>query len=140
MQPDKKKMKTVLVVDDDAEYLNFLCIAVGTVYPVISAANGEEAIRMARTRKPDVIVMDVIMPGGKDGFTTFCDLRNDPKTSHIPVIILSSVNQVTGLSFEPESMAEHLGHTPSAFMEKPVSVERLLAEIKKALSEGSMDG
>lgn len=136
METRRKKSRTVLVVDDDAEYLNFLCIAVGTVYPVISATNGEEAIKLARARQPDAIVMDVIMPGGQDGFSAFCDLRNDPKTSGIPVIILSSVNHVTGLSFEPESMAKHLGHKPAAFLEKPVSVDRLLAELQKVLGEG----
>ena len=132
----KKKTKTVLIVDDDAEYLNFLCIAIGTEYPVVSVTSGEEAIRVARAKKPDVIVMDVIMPGGRDGFSTFCELRNDSRTSDIPVIILSSVNKVTGLQFETGNMKQQLGHAPAAFLEKPVPSEKLLAEIRKALGDG----
>jgi CheY-like chemotaxis protein len=135
----KTNPKTVLVVDDDAEYLNFLSIAVGTVHEVISATSGEEALRKARIAKPDAIVMDVMMPGGQDGFSTFCDLGKDPATRRIPVIILSSVSRVTGAPFDKESIAQYLGSAPFAFLEKPVSPDVLLAELDNALGVESTE-
>ena len=134
-----KKSKPVLIVDDDAEYLNFLRIAIGTVYPVVSATSGEEAIQTAKKTRPGVIILDVMMPGGQDGFATFCDLRSGKDTSHIPVIILSSVSKITGLDFGPESMEQFLGAAPTAFLEKPVAAERLLSELRKALGEEPED-
>jgi len=126
-------------VDDDAECVEFMCRAIGSAYPVTSAADGEEAVLKARTMKPDVIILDVMMAGGKDGFSTFCELREDPATRNIPVIMHSAVVQKTGLPFGGESMKQFLGTAPTAFLEKPISAEQLLKEVKKALNREPSD-
>lgn len=129
----KGDARTVLVVDDDPEWLEFLSKAIGSEYPVLCAASGEDAIRRAQSVTPDVIVLDVMMPGGKDGFTTYSELQRDPRTRDIPVLMLTEVNRKTKLAFGAEDMKQYLGKAPAAFLEKPISVDRLLGEIRKAL-------
>lgn len=128
-----RHVQTILVVDDDPEWLNFLTRAIGTEYPVLSATNGEDAVRRAQCACPDAIIMDVMMPGGRDGFSAYAELRNDPRTQDIPVLMLSEVNRKTGLDFSGEEMTRYLGKAPAVFLEKPISAERLLEEVRKAL-------
>lgn len=120
---------TVLVVDDDPEWLNFLCKIIGSEYPVLSATNGEDAIRRTHNACPDVIILDVIMHGGRDGFSIYAELQSDPRTQDIPVLMFSKVNRKTGM----EEMNRYLGKAPAAFLEKPIFADRLLAEVRKAL-------
>ena len=129
-------VQTVLVVDDDPEWLDFLSRAIGAQYPVLSATNGEDAVRRAQRACPDVIILDVMLYGGKDGFSTYAELLNDPSTRDIPVIIFTEVNRKTGLDFGAENMDRYLGKAPAAFLEKPVSAARLLDEVRKALNNG----
>lgn len=136
MQEDKN-MKTVLVVDDDPDCLAFACTSIGKQYSVLCACNGEDALRAAENSKPDAIILDVMMPGGKDGFTTFCELRQNAETRHIPVVMLTEVNEIAETAFSSEEMKKYLGAAPSAFLEKPVSPERLLEEINLAIESSS---
>jgi CheY-like chemotaxis protein len=132
---NKSKRKSVLIADDDDECVNFAQKAIGAEYAVISAADGAEAILKARIEKPALIVLDVMMSGGMDGFTAFCNLRSDDITRDIPVIMLSEVASKTGLPFGSESMEQYLGSAPAVFLEKPISAMRLLDEIRKVLAE-----
>ncbi|MDP2989026.1 MAG: response regulator, partial [Kiritimatiellota bacterium] len=113
------RVQSVLVVDDDPEWLNFLVRTLGADYPVLSASNGEDAVRRAQHACPDVIILDVMMPGGKDGFSTYAELQSDPRTRDIPVLMLSEVNRKTDLDFGAEEMNRYLGKAPAAFLEKP---------------------
>ena len=131
---DRQKIPTVLVVDDDADCVRMMCRAIGTIYPVTFAVDGEEALRKARVVMPDVIILDIMMPGGMDGFATFCNLRRDPRTCNIPVIMVSEVCRKTGLPFSGESMKQYLGAVPTAFIEKPVASEQLLREVENVLA------
>jgi len=126
-------MRTVLVVDDDPETLEFTIHALGAGYLVLSATNGEDAVRIAQRENPDVILLDVMMPGGKDGFSTFAELQKDPRTRNIPVLMQTDVNRKTGLGFDAEIMGKHLGKAPAAFLQKPVTAKKLLEEIAKIL-------
>jgi CheY-like chemotaxis protein len=129
-------VQTVLVVDDDPEWLDFLSKAIGSHYPVLCATNGEDAVRRAQCACPDVIILDVMMAGGRDGFSTYAELQRDPRTRDIPVLMLSEVNRKTGLDFDAENMNRYLGKAPAAFLEKPISAERLLGEVEKVLAGG----
>lgn len=125
---------TILVVDDDPDALAADCGVLSAEYDVLTATGAEDALRKARSASPAVIVLDVMMPGGRDGFSVFRELRHHPATQKIPVIFLTSVNQVSGLSFGPREIGQHLGPEPEAFLEKPVSAEKLLGTLQKILS------
>ena len=126
-------VQTILVVDDDPEWLDFLSRAVGAEYPVLSATNGEDAVRRAQNACPDAIILDVMMPGGRDGFSTYAELQRDPRTHDIPVLMLSEVNRKTGLDFGAENMNRYLGKAPAVFLEKPISADRFLDEVRRVL-------
>lgn len=86
---------TVLIVDDSRTAIAVLKKTLEpTGYDVMSAADAEEGIEMAKAHQPDVILMDVIMPG-LNGFQATRILRKDPLTQSIPIIIVSGNEQAT---------------------------------------------
>lgn len=125
--------QTVLIVDDDSEWRHFLCEVLGRHYAVLVATSGDEGIEMAARAHPALIVLDVVMPGGIDGFTTFAELRKNPKTQDIPVIFMSGVNVIQDTMFGVDSIKQFLGQAPSAFLEKPVSQDQVLRAVRKVL-------
>ncbi len=86
---------TILIVDDSKTAIAVLKKTLEpTGYSIISAANGEEGIEMAKIHSPDLILMDVIMPG-LNGFQATRILRKDEATKTIPIIIISGNEQAT---------------------------------------------
>lgn len=84
---------TVLVVDDDPDIVDLVAIALEDQgYVVISAVNGA-ALQLARERQPDVILLDILMPG-MDGVEVSRRLRADPATANIPIIAMSAQDRL----------------------------------------------
>ncbi|MCG6551455.1 MAG: response regulator [Candidatus Magnetominusculus sp. LBB02] len=82
--------KRILVVDDDEAARQFLTITMEQKgYTVITAENGEEGVKKAKSENPDIIVLDIMMPK-KNGISALQDIRSNKSTRDIPVIILSS--------------------------------------------------
>lgn len=86
-------MKTILVIEDD-KFLRELIVQklAKEEYNISRAADGEEGIRKIKAEKPDLILLDLILPG-IDGFEVLAKIKNDPMLSAIPVIILSNLGQ-----------------------------------------------
>lgn len=123
---DKKK---ILLVDDE-EYIikmNMLRL-VDSNYDVISANNGKDGFEKAEKESPDLIIMDVAMPI-MDGLQTLVKLKTSPKTSRIPVIMLTGVGEKTALNKAMVSGA-------ADFIEKPFNGEKLMEAIRKNLPKG----
>jgi DNA-binding response OmpR family regulator len=113
---------TVLVVDDDPVIVTLLQVNFEMEgWTVLSAANGEEGLALARAEHPDVVVCDVMMPR-LDGLAVARTLRGDPATEHIPVLLLSAKAQgsdvAAGLAvaddymtkpFEPLELLDRVG-------------------------------
>ena len=123
-------IEKVLLVDDDPEWLEFLIQTVGSEYSVTTATSGDEAMRKIAKDKPDAVITDVMMPGGKDGFTLFAELKSREQYRNLPVIMLTEINQKTGLAFNSTELKKYLGRRPASFLEKPVSGQQLLDEIE----------
>ncbi|CAK0774241.1 Response regulatory domain-containing protein [Gammaproteobacteria bacterium] len=123
------KMWKVLVVDDEADCRNFAKSVLESKLPaqVIIGKNGEEGLRLARKEQPDLIVLDVMMPV-KDGYDTFLELHEDPQTSAIPVIMLSTLTEVR-VHMEGRPIQEQ----PAHFVEKPVEPVVLLRVARTVL-------
>jgi len=82
--------KKILVVDDSRTDLEFITNTLESKgYDVIRATNGEEALMQATTQRPDLIVLDVVMPG-KDGFQTCRQLKKDENTKDIKIVMLTT--------------------------------------------------
>lgn len=87
-------MKKILIVDDQMEVRKLVevTLRIGD-YQILQAQSGEEAIEIANKEKPDLIIMDVMMPGGMDGLAATRILKNDPETKDCPIIILTAKGQ-----------------------------------------------
>ena len=86
----QKINKKVLVVDDEVSVRMFIKKALGKGYVVLEATNGEEAIGLAQNKKPDIILLDIMMPG-IDGLSACHVIKENINTKNIPVIMLTGV-------------------------------------------------
>lgn len=108
---DDAEKKTVLTVDDAPENIDIVKAILVPDYIVKAAINGKMALKIAQSQKPDLILLDVMMPG-MDGFEVCRQLKMEPATRDIPVIFL------TGES-DPTSEAKGLELGAVAFVLKP---------------------
>ena len=121
-------MKRILVVDDSrTEQFMLKAILERHGYEYMSADEGEKGIEQAKTEKPDLILMDIIMPG-LNGFQTVRKLKKDPDTQAIPVIMVSTKSEMADRAWATKQGAEDL-------VAKPVNEQELLAKIENFLSE-----
>lgn len=83
-------MEHILIVDDSLDNRNLLKVILKKQgYALMEAENGEEALQTARESQPDLILLDIVMPG-KDGYTICTELQADTKTRDVPIIFLSA--------------------------------------------------
>ena len=117
---------TILVVDDDTPIRSLLRQELGDAgYLVKEAANGKAALDMVRMAKPDLIILDVMMPE-INGFDVAAVLKNDPATMDIPIIILSIVqDKERGLRIGVDR-----------YLTKPINTEQLFHEVEELLEQG----
>jgi CheY-like chemotaxis protein len=120
-------MKKILIVDDQVEVRELVevTLRVGD-YQIQKAESGEEAIKMVRTEKPDLIIMDVMMPGGMDGLETTRILKNDPETKSCIVIMLTAKGQQTEIEKGLEAGADD-------YFVKPFSPLELIKKVEACL-------
>jgi two-component system phosphate regulon response regulator PhoB len=119
----------ILVVDDEPEAVELVEFNLKqSGYAVITAADGAEALKKARTQTPDLIVLDVMLPE-MDGFEICKTLRLDPATAKIPILMLTAkaaeIDRVLGLELGADD-----------YLTKPFSPRELLLRIKKIISRG----
>ena len=87
-------MRKILIVDDDAGIRELVNTTLRSDdYHIFQAESGEKAIKIARAEKPDLIIMDVMMPGGTEGIETTRILKNDPETKNCQIIMLTGRGQ-----------------------------------------------
>lgn len=122
-------MACILVVDDDSNAVRILkdkLTAAG--YDVIPASNGVEGYAKAKSERPDLILLDIMMPE-VDGITVLQRLKFDPQTDSIPVIIMTAKGE------KMENLAKMEGAV--AYLTKPFVFSALLAEVQKCLGGGN---
>ncbi|MEJ0059692.1 MAG: PleD family two-component system response regulator [Terricaulis sp.] len=118
----------VLVVDDIEANLRLLEARLnGEYYEVMTATRGEEAVQKAKRERPDIILLDVMMPGGIDGFEACRRIKAMPETRHIPVIIVTTLD-------DRESRLRGLQAGAEDFLTKPIDDVQLMARVKSLVS------
>jgi signal transduction histidine kinase/CheY-like chemotaxis protein len=115
----KQDKKIILAIDDNPEAIDIICKYLGEDYTVVGLLGGDEAVAKAKQLKPMAITLDVMMPR-KDGWQVLRELKNDPDTQDIPVIILSIVDD--------QRMGFSLG--AAEYIVKPVEKDVLLKKLK----------
>lgn len=120
--------KKILLVDDEEDIIKMnLLRLVELNYEVIYANNGRDGLEKAEKEIPDLILLDVVMPK-MDGLQTLAKLKSSPKTSHIPVIMLTGLGKEDVLNRARASGA-------ADFIEKPFNVDMLMEAIKRNLKQ-----
>ena len=125
--------KTVLIVDDDFDFLNQLEIMLSMNFNVIKAGGQYEAEELLKTENPDIAVIDLMMENTDGGFALSYHIKQTKPS--IPVIIVTSVASETGINFADVSEEERSWIKADAFLAKPVRYEQLKKEIDNLLNE-----
>jgi signal transduction histidine kinase/DNA-binding response OmpR family regulator len=113
--------ETVLVIDDDENAREILARGLAKEgFRVLRASSGEEGLSVAREMRPDVITLDILMPG-MDGWAVLKTLKSDPKVAEIPVVLITMV--------DGRDMGKTLG--AADYLPKPIDRERLSAVLRK---------
>lgn len=124
---EKTGRKSLLVVEDNAEFRHFLAEQLRTYYDVLEAGNGVEGERMAVEKSPDLIVSDMMMPV-MDGLEMCSHIKNNIQTSHIPVILLTA-------RISDEARIEGYKAGADSYISKPFNFEILLTRIRTLLEQ-----
>lgn len=116
--------KTILVVDDSPTDLGLITAALGGQgYEILTAADGEEAIRLAGERRPALILLDVVLPK-KNGFQVCRQLKTSTETGDVKIVLVSSKNQDSDRFWGLKQGAD-------AYLAKPFDDRELLATVSR---------
>ena len=119
--------RKILVVDDDQNMLQLLYTFLRDSYRVTTATNGQEALDMIREKRPDLVLLDYLMPG-MNGKETLEVIRNDEELKDLPVSFLTGVSDTNKIS-------ECLKLDPIGYILKPIGKFSLLAKIRAYFEE-----
>jgi CheY-like chemotaxis protein len=123
--------KKILVVDDIEDNRRLIWKILGRrSYEVIGAGTGEDAVNMAQTELPDLILMDIRLPGGIDGLEATRRIKALPQTAHIPILALTA-------SVRPEDMQRALNEGCSGFVRKPIDIDELPKQVAEHIARAS---
>jgi twitching motility two-component system response regulator PilH len=121
-------MTRVLIVDDSpTETFTLKSMLEAKGFEVLEAENGADGVALAREELPDVVLMDIVMPG-LNGFQATRQLTKDTKTGHIPVIIVTTKDQETDKVWGQRQGAK-------GYLVKPVTVDQLAQTIQSVIDE-----
>lgn len=123
--------KKILIVDDDASIREILATQLTRLeYETLTAADGEEALKVFKAEKPDLVLMDVMMPH-MDGLTTCQKMRaSEKKGSRVPIVFL------TARDTKQDQMSSALSGGDD-FVSKPISLQELRERVEAALARAS---
>ena len=125
----------ILMVDDDKVLVAATKVVLESKgYQVSTAYDGDEGLTKAKAEKPDLIILDIIMPT-QDGFTVCEQIKSDPEMEKIPILIMTSFAQDKGKTNIPANAG--LSLEAEGYVDKPVSPEQLLGLIEKMLASSS---
>ena len=120
--------KKILIIEDDVilrEVLSDFLVKEG--FTVVTASNGEEGVNQAKKKKPDLIILDIILPK-KDGFEVIKDLKRDEKTEKISIVLLTNLESLNDIE-----KALNLGAT-TYLIKSDYSLEEVVKKIKDILN------
>jgi len=125
----------IIVADDDPDILEAITTVLeSSSYQVATAPDGQRCLEMVRKRKPDILLLDLLMPR-MDGFAVIRELRKEPAYADLPIIVLTTVvEDASRRRYELET-----GHamTVTTYLQKPVAPDQLLQRIQTALAQAT---
>lgn len=133
--------KKILIVEDDPDTVEAMTLVLEKDgYEVRSAPNAEEGLKQVKVERPDLVLLDVMMPAGTEGFHFVWTLRKDEDAEcrDIPIIVLTAIHESSPMKLYPDQSDSTYGeyeYLPvQGFFDKPVDMKKLLVEVKRLLS------
>ena len=127
--PDVSKAPRILIVDDERKNRQLIEVMLGDDgYELLTATCGEDALAMIARERPDLVLLDVMMPG-MDGYQVAARIKADPATATLPVVILTALG-------DSNSRAHGLGAGAVEFLTKPINRAELRACARRLVSGG----
>ena len=123
---------TVLLVDDDAVFVEALAAVLARDFEIMTAADGEQAMAVIVDTPPDLIVLDVMMTYASEGYDLAAVLKKNEDLKHIPIVILTGVDKM----FEVRSRLEKTWVQCEAFLTKPPDFKKLVETIQSLVGSG----
>jgi len=125
------ELAKILLIDDDPDFVEATTIVLESgPYKVILAYSGREGLQKVEEEEPDLIILDIIMPG-EDGFEICRELKRHPRHSDIPIIMLTSLSRRLGETHF--SLTDGMMLEAEDYVDKPVHPKELLERVKKLL-------
>ena len=126
--------KKILIIDDDIDLVEAMRLTLESAgFEVIDAQDGKKGVEKIASGSPDLVILDVMMGTQDEGFHVAYQIKNNPDTSDIPLIMLTAVGQETGFSFNKEKDEDFL--PVNEFLEKPIDPDTLIELVKKNLGQ-----
>lgn len=126
--------KRILVVDDDQDIVDSITIMLESQgYEVVAAQSGEEGMRLVEEKRPDLILLDIMMEKLTTGLHIGYDLRKHPDYKSIPIIIISGIGEATGFDIATEKETDYVA--ADEFLEKPVKPDVLLKRVAELIQK-----
>lgn len=123
--------KTILLVDDDPIFVETTKIVLENEYEIMTACDGTECIQKIEEKKPDLIILDVMMKHLGEGVDVSLKIKNEKKTKDIPIIMLTGVSKTYDMSTVAD---QSMYNSSDLWLEKPVDPEKLLLDVKKLVN------
>ena len=117
--------KKILVTDDEENIRLLVSNMLGKHYIVIGASDGKEAVDMAHSQKPDLILMDIMMPR-MDGYTACSTIKKDPATKAIPIVMISAIGHELNVKLGQEIGANGYITKPFQLQDLQDAIDRFL--------------
>ncbi len=123
-------MSNILIVDDDPDFVNATRIVLEQEgYQVNSAAGGKEGFQRAQEEDPDLVILDVMMDSVLDGVSISREMHQNPRTSKIPIVMVTSIANTDYAELFPTDEYIHI----DAFLCKPITPENLIKKIRRLI-------
>ncbi|MCM8797931.1 MAG: response regulator [Candidatus Omnitrophica bacterium] len=128
-------MAKILIIDDDPDMVKAMRVVLESKnYQVETASSGKEGLKKAEQGKPDLIILDVMMENLDTGFEVSRELKKDCILKDIPILMLTSIKERTGLDFEKEA-GDKDWLPVDAYCDKPLNPDDLVAKVEALLQK-----
>ena len=123
----------ILIIDDDPDIVESMKVVLESKkYSVVVTENGEEGLAKAKSEKPSLIILDVMMETNSKGFDIARILRKDKNYKNIPILMLTAIKDATGWDFKKEAGDENWLPV-NDYVDKPIKPDELISKVEKLL-------
>jgi CheY-like chemotaxis protein len=117
--------KRILVVDDDQDIVDSVTLMLESQgYEVVAARSGDECVKLVKEKRPDLILLDIMMEKLTAGLHVGYELRSKPEYKSIPIVIISGIGEAMGMDIAAEKETDYIA--ADEFLEKPIKPDALL--------------